>query len=64
MVGREINAVAILHPIDSSNVPFPDSLAEDTRFGALADSLGALADSLIEDLWKNATIRIAKQGRW
>ena len=61
MVGREINAVAILHPIDSSNVPFPDSLAEDTRFGALADSL---ADSVIEDLWKNATIRIAKQGRW
>ena len=61
MVGREINAVAILHPIDSSNVPFPDSLAEDTRFGALADRL---ADSVIEDLWKNATIRIAKQGRW
>jgi len=52
-----MNAVAILHPIDSSNVPFPDSLAEDTRFGALADSV-------IEDLWKNATIRIAKQGRW
>ena len=39
MVGLEINVVAILHPIDSSNVPVPNSLAEDARFVALADSL-------------------------
>ena len=36
---------------DVDFLPVPDSLADDTRFEALSDSL-------VEDLWKNATIRM------